>query len=206
MQNSRDLENNTIFFATRNSDRRSEQSPARRTKPYGGRNLGGKKSGIFLPIRNWTPPWHSKSCVQEVKRQLKQQSKKITTQGPRSSPQQWRRAVWRRAPGICVEEEWGGLAPGLPTLLEISPKRVPQKWKKYAPPKCGPKQPPNVQKSWLQRLKKSSPKGWQKVARKVEKKVARKVEKKTSQQPKKSRPKSNKKVPPKVKIYNQNSN
>jgi len=33
MQHFRDLENNTIFFATRNSDRRSEQSPARRTKP-----------------------------------------------------------------------------------------------------------------------------------------------------------------------------
>jgi hypothetical protein len=88
MPHSRDLENNTIFFATRNSDRRSEQSPARRTKPYGDRNLGGKKSGIFLPIRNWTPPWHNKSCGQEVKRQQKQQSKKITTPEPRSSPQQ----------------------------------------------------------------------------------------------------------------------
>ena len=206
MQNSRDLENNTIFFATRNSDRRSEQSPARRTKPYGGRNLGGKKSGIFLPIRNWTPPWHSKYCVQEVKRQPKQQSKKITTPGPRSSPQQWRRAVWRRAPGICVEEEWGGLAPGLPTLLEIAPTRVPQKLKKNAPTKCGPKRPPNVQKSWLQRLKK--------VARKVEKKWPERLKKKWPERLrkghpnnlKKSRPKSSKKVFPKVIIYNQNSN
>ena len=101
---------------------------------YGGRNLGGKKSGIFLPTRNWTPPWHNKSCGQEVKRQLKQQSKKITTPGPLSSPLNGSGAhSEERRPEYASKRNGGAWLLGFRRCLKLPPNVCPKSKKKTHP-------------------------------------------------------------------------
>ena len=166
MQNFRDLENNTIFFATRNSDRRSEQSPARRTKP------GPNKARLAEQSRTAVGIWVAKNpvffCPSEIGHRhgtANPASKKLNanlSSSRRKSPHRGHDLRLNSGgaqseegrPEYASKRNGGAWLLGFRRCLKLPPNVCPKSKKKRthkvwpkATPKCAKKLTPEVEKS-----------------------------------------------------------